>query len=96
MEKSGAQRCFKFQQFGHMASHWPNVTVCGNWAATGHTHQERTNALMKCANFQGQHRANYAKCSAYLNPRGEASYNAPRVVEALSSFLPPISIDNAW
>lgn len=40
MEKSGAQRCFKCQQFGHVAIHCPNTTVCGNCAVTGHTHQE--------------------------------------------------------
>ena len=32
MEKSGAQRCFNCQQFGHMASHCPNMTVCGKCA----------------------------------------------------------------
>lgn len=96
MEKSRAQRCFNCQQFGHMASHCPNMTVCGNCAATGHTHQECTNAFMKCANCQGQHRANYAKCPAYLNPRGAANHNAPKVVEALLSFSPLTSTDNTW
>lgn len=94
MDKSGAQRYFKCQQFGHMAVHCPNTTVCGNCAVTGYRHQECTNTLMKCANCQGQHRANYAKCPAYPNP--EASYIAPKIMGALLPFLPPNPLGNVW
>ena len=79
-----------------MASHCPNVTVCGNYATVEHTHQECTNALMKYANCQSQYQANYVKCPAYFSPRKEASHNARKVVEALSSFLPLMSTDNVW
>lgn len=96
VEKSGAKRCFKCQQFGHMASHCQNMTVCGNCAATGYTHQECTNVLMKCANCQGQHRANYAKCPALAKPTGELIQIIPRVVEAISPSLSPTPTVNVW
>lgn len=72
-DKSGAQRCFKCQLFGHMARQCTNKTVCGNCATEGHTHKDCTNPSMKCANCQGKHRANDGRCPSFISFMGKSN-----------------------
>ncbi len=51
------QRCFNCQKYGHVARTCKEMTVCGNYAETGHHHQDCMTTTPKCAICVGSHRA---------------------------------------
>ena len=98
-DKPEVQRCFNCQQFGHLAGRCQNTTICGNCATSGHSHKDCTNTMMKCANCQGQHRANDSRCPRFPFLNGEnqeASNGTSRLVQSSSPFSRTTNTRNAW
>ncbi len=65
-KRKGEQRCFNYQQQGHLAQTCKGNTVCGNCAEIGHYHRDCLAVVPKCTKCGCNHRAKDHKLNHHL------------------------------
>ena len=65
-------QCFNCQQYGHKASEYSKIPVCGNCFFPGHSHRNCQETQVRCSNCGGNHPANNSRRPVNSSTRNHA------------------------
>lgn len=89
------RRYFNCQQYGHRASEYNRIPVCGNCSFPGHSHRNCQEPQVRYSNCDGNHLANSLRCLANPSTR----YSTPFPIQDNVTYLhnaPPLPDSNEY